>query len=80
MKIQVSVEQHSVRIRRAATIACVMSATSMTMKPRAVLVRDKQTQSFMRTDRGADSASAGLNAAVLWGSGKECKDIQRNSV
>lgn len=50
------VEQHSVRIRRAATIACVILVTSTTMKPRAALVSvythaiaHTQTHSFMRT-------------------------------
>lgn len=38
VRTQVCVEQHGVRIRRAATIACVILDTSTIMKLRAVLV------------------------------------------
>lgn len=41
---------------------------------------ETQTQSSVRTGRRPALASAGLDAAGMWGSGKECKDIRRNSV
>jgi len=81
VKTQLFVGAHDVKIGRGATIACATSAMSTTTKAKVALVSicslhkgiKPNAHVLIRTDRGAASASVGIDAAVLWGQERNAK-------